>query len=252
MPAIPAPAPAEASSTAPPAHHSRRQALLFAAALVAALTTWTTVVSPLLPGPPQAAYAWNAAAAVVVLLLAKRWGLSWSELGLSPRRVRAGLRWAALAAAVVAVGYLLLLVVPGGPTLLTGVSPRGLLPGEVALGALVQIPVGTVLWEEMAFRGALLAALLRVLRPPAAVAVSSVLFGLWHVRPAWESATATGGAGDVPVWAVIAMVVAATAAAGWLFGWLRVHTASLLAPAGLHVATNSLGLVATWAAAALL
>jgi len=229
-----------------------RAAVGFAVALVTSLTVWTALVVPHLPGPPQAAYAWNAGAAVVVLLLAKRWGLSWSELGLSRVRIRSGVRWAAGALLVVGALYALLVVVPGSRTLLSAVTPPGSASEQPLLSALLHIPVGTVLWEELAFRGALLAALARVMRRWHAVAVSSVLFGLWHVRPALEGATAGSVAGDVPAWVVIAAVVVATAAAGWLLGWLRVRSASLLAPAGLHLATNSLGLLAIWAAAALL
>jgi membrane protease YdiL (CAAX protease family) len=51
---------------------------------------------------------------------------------------------------------------------------------------LLRIPVGTVAWEEIAFRGVLQAALRRVLAEPAAIAVGSAVFGLWHIRPTAE------------------------------------------------------------------
>ena len=92
----------------------------------------------------------------------------------------------------------------GGPSLGSGrggVRGRGLRPGlpgragsRGAPGSgratsgtrrwtvLVAIPLGTVLPEELAFRGLLLSLLERRWSVPAATLLSSVLFGLWHVR----------------------------------------------------------------------
>ena len=63
----------------------------------------------------------------------------------------------------------------------------GLTWPEVAYQVTVRIPAGTVLWEEVAFRGVLQATLRRVLPRPAALAVTSGVFGLWHVRPTVEA-----------------------------------------------------------------
>ena len=56
---------------------------------------------------------------------------------------------------------------------ITGLDARGL-----AYQTLVRIPVGTTAWEEIAFRGVLQAALRRVMSEPAAIAVTSGVFGL--------------------------------------------------------------------------
>src|SRR4029077_2476159 len=58
---------------------------------------------------------------------------------------------------------------------------------QLAYQVLLRIPVGTVAWEEIAFRGVLRAALRRVLAEPAATAVGSAVFGLWHIRPTAEA-----------------------------------------------------------------
>jgi Type II CAAX prenyl endopeptidase Rce1-like len=54
---------------------------------------------------------------------------------------------------------------------------------QLAYHVLLRIPVGTVRWEEVAFRAVLPAALHRGLPRPAAIAVVSALFGAWHIRP---------------------------------------------------------------------
>jgi hypothetical protein len=45
------------------------------------------------------------AASILLGVLARRDGCSWTDLGLSRRRVRPGLRWGAITAAAVALGY---------------------------------------------------------------------------------------------------------------------------------------------------
>ena len=55
--------------------------------------------------------------------------------------------------------------------------------GHALLTAFVLIPLGTVLFEEVAFRGVLWALLRRWRGTRTATAVSSALFGLWHVLP---------------------------------------------------------------------
>ncbi|MEU0570379.1 CPBP family intramembrane glutamic endopeptidase, partial [Nonomuraea sp. NPDC005983] len=56
--------------------------------------------------------------------------------------------------------------------------------------ALLQVPVGTVLLEEVGFRGALYGMLRRTNGTATATAVSSALFGLWHILPAIDMARA--------------------------------------------------------------
>jgi membrane protease YdiL (CAAX protease family) len=70
----------------------------------------------------------------------------------------------------------------------------------------------------------------------------AVLFGLWHLQPV--IASTRGGAGKVAGEAT--GTFAFTTVAGVAFGWLRLRSSSLLAPALLHVGTNSAALVTAW------
>ena len=213
------------------------------------LAAWNNVLVTRLPGYPGSYVAGNLVAAALLLGSARAAGLSWEELGLARRRAAAGALWGTACLAVVAAAYLVALALPAARPLLADARVAGLDGGELAYQVLVRIPLGTVVWEEVAFRGVLLAVLIRVLSVRSAVAVSAGVFGLWHVRPTL-SALAANGLGDGAVTPALAVLLgcSATAAAGVVLAWLRLRTGSLLAPALLHLATNSLGALAAAAA----
>jgi membrane protease YdiL (CAAX protease family) len=190
--------------------------------------------------------------AAALLVTARLAGLSWADLGLDPATARTGLRWALVAAAAVLAGYLVLLALPATRHVFGDERAAGLTAGEVLWLTLVRVPLGTVVLEEVAFRGVLWAILARRLGPARATGVSSVLFGLWHVLPSLgltrTNAAATdvfGRSGSGQLVAVLAAVVG-TAVAGVLLCELRRRSASLLAPAGLHFATNGIGYLLAW------
>ena len=87
-------------------------------------------------------------------------------------------------------------------------------------------------------------------RPRTATIVSSVLFGLWHVLPALglassnEAIGSTAGKGTSGQAISVAGTVLFTGLAGVVFCELRRRSGSLLASAGLHWATNGLGVLA--------
>jgi membrane protease YdiL (CAAX protease family) len=123
--------------------------------------------------------------------------------------------------------------------------------GSALLTALVLIPVGTVLLEEVAFRGVLWGLLRRLGGTVVATAVSSALFGLWHILPSLGLATdneaigsAVGQGRSAQVIAVLGTVLF-TAGSGVVFCELRRRSGSILAPAGLHWAVNGLSVLAS-------
>jgi uncharacterized protein len=106
-----------------------------------------------------------------------------------------------------------------------GVDAKG-----AAWRAVVRVPLGTVVLEEVAFRGVLPA-----LVPPVA---ASALFGLWHILPTRRGVTRSP--------ALIAAAVLATAVAGQALWQLRLATGGLAAPALVHAAANSGAVVAAY------
>jgi membrane protease YdiL (CAAX protease family) len=179
--------------------------------------------------------------------IARVQGLGAAELGLARSSRPAGLRWGAAAAAVVAAAYALsLLIAPLRDALAH--TEGGI--GRGALWAvLVVVPLGTVVPEELAFRGLLLALLGRRHNPRTSIAVSSALFGLWHIAASLgggaANATIVGAVGGDAAGTTIRVVatVLFTSAAGVVLCWLRLRSGSLLAPAVAHWTVNGLGVI---------
>ena len=188
----------------------------------------------------------NALAASAALGAAAASGLTASDLGLRRDRLRAGLGMGSAAAAPVVVAFGLAALVPATRPLLEDQRIAGLDRRQLAYDVLLRIPVGTVAWEEIAFRGVLRAALRRVLAEPAATAVGSAVFGLWHIRPTAEALAVNRlAAGREARILAVTTVVAGTAGAGAVLCRLRERSGSLAAPVLLHLAANCGALLAS-------
>ena len=182
----------------------------------------------------------NLAVATGLLVVARAGGVSWEQVGLGRSSAGRGARVGAAAFLVVAAVLVVAALVPVTRSFFEDDRAAGLTGAAVAYQALVRIPLGTVVLEEVAFRGVLLALLRRVASARAAVAWSSALFGLWHVVPTVEALRTN----DLdPGFAPVAAAVAVTGAGGIAFCWLRLRSGSVVAPALAHVGTNSVALV---------
>jgi uncharacterized protein len=212
----------------------------FAAGLSALLTLWNNAVNVV---RPRWAYVpTNLLLAVALVAAARRRGHSWDDLGLDPARLGSGLRWGAGAAAVVGAG---LATASAVPALRPFLDDARVADADVAYEALVRIPLGTVVLEEVAFRGVLLAVLARRWSTRGAVLGSSAVFGLWHVVPTLQALRVNEPDASAAVLAAgVAGGVAVTAVGGVVFCLLRLRSGSVLAPVLAHVATNSFALVA--------
>jgi len=127
--------------------------------------------------------------------------------------------------------------------------------GEGGLGraalwtVLVVIPLGTVLPEELAFRGLLLALLGRRHGLLAGALLSSALFGLWHVVPSLGGGTANATMASVvgadAAGSVVRVIVTVvfTSLAGVVLCGLRLRSNSLVAPVLAHWTVNGLGVI---------
>ena len=187
--------------------------------------------------------------AAALLVLARWAGLGWNELGLGQGTWRRGLLWA-----LVAIGAVAVVLAVGALLPLTRSAFRDtrydLGWAHALRTAFVLIPLGTVLFEEVAFRGVLWGLLRRRHGTWVATSVSSALFGLWHVLPSLGLAASdqalgnTVGRGTSGQALTVVGTVLFTGLAGVVFCELRRRSGSLLAPAGLHWATNGLGVLA--------
>jgi uncharacterized protein len=182
-----------------------------------------------------------------LVAIARAQGLTTADLGLAQSSWPTGVRWGAAAAALVGTAY--------GVAYVTGPVREALPDGEGGLGrtalwtVLVVIPLGTVLPEELAFRGLLLALLGRRYGLLAASLLSSGVFGLWHVVPSLGGGTANAtmasvvGADAAGTVVRVVVTVVFTSLAGVVLCALRLRSGSLLAPVLAHWTVNGLGVI---------
>jgi membrane protease YdiL (CAAX protease family) len=187
---------------------------------------------------------------LVVTLVALRGGMARSQLGLSRddvgRGLLAGLAVFGLVLVVVVVGAF----IPATSAFMDDDRVRvGV--GGLARELFLSILIGTVIPEELLFRGVILGSGLQQWRPRRAMLVSSLLFACWHIAP--TLATAGGNAELSGVVAtvsgrlgLVAGAMVSTFVAGVVFAWLRVRSASLVAPVIAHLSTNGVAFTVAW------
>lgn len=199
---------------------------------------------------------WNIAVAAAVVAVAVRIdGRSARAIGLARDRVVPGLALGAAIAAIPAAVMVLGLLIPATRDVF--MDERADVPlWEMLYKVFVEVPLGTVLLEEITFRGVLPAMVAVRLAPGPtrrlrANAVAAVLFGLWHILPSMSLGDSNeeiakevdplllqiGGT-------VLSVLVTAALAMG--LSWMRDRSESVAAPAVLHTTTNSLGSALAW------
>jgi uncharacterized protein len=190
------------------------------------------------------------AASLAVLGLSRWYGATWDELGLAPTTFRRGLKYAVVSAAGITGAVALAAVVPRARSVFLDDRYRTD-PAAAARYALITVPLQTVLPEEIAFRGVLLALISKNYGRRAGAISSAVLFGLWHIPSSLDLArdnralsSRLGTGLRAQALGVVGAVVA-TAAADVVFVRLRRISGNLLAPAGLHWAFNGAAVLAS-------
>ena len=217
------------------------------AGLVAVAVAYNNVLNLLWPSAPTTQYvAGNTVAAAAIVTAARRMGLDPEAMGMSRAGWRSGAVWAGYSVATVGALVAAVAAVPATTGLLDD-RRADVEPAEFWRWIGLRIPLGTVLLEEVTFRGILYGALASRWRPHAAAVGSSAVFGLWHVVPAVRTfeinmpdaaprAKAVAAAGDV----------AATTLGGIALSFLRHRSGGILAPTAAHLASNVLFATAAW------
>lgn len=192
--------------------------------------------------------------AIVLLAWARVQGLGPGELGLLPRRALQRFGIGALAAVIVVAPALLVLRFPpliGSP--ITYAPASTVAQSDLLLRVALFMPLDTIIPEEFAFRGVLLAALRRRYGAAPAIVASAVTFTLWHVVIVLATVGQTSLASS-PLWSTVATLGAFLVlfAGGVALALLRILTGHLATPIGAHWGFNAgilLGL--RWVQAAL-
>ncbi|MGH8958318.1 MAG: lysostaphin resistance A-like protein [Acidimicrobiia bacterium] len=217
---------------------------------IVTLAAYNVVQNTLLP---EAAYVpANLVAAAALIVQARAQGCSWDDLGLDLRAGRqslaVGMVGIGLTAGVMAAASLF----PPTRTYLVDERARGHERKAVLYRSLIRFPLGTALFEEVAFRGVLYGLWRRQMSAARAALLTAAAFGVWHLLPGrtalagnplqdrFSSRKATASA--VLVGAVV------TGFSSLLLTGLRNRTRSLLAPWLIHAGVNSIGYLAGVAA----
>lgn len=185
-----------------------------------------------------------------LVAVARLAGLSWQDLGLGKGTWRPGLKWAGAEIGLVGLVLAAAAALPATRDAFRDTRYR-LDWGSALLTAFVLIPIGTVLVEELAFRGVLWGLLREVKGTKTATVVSSALFGVWHVLPSLglttsnQAISGTVGGGKSAQTATVLATVLFTGLSGVVFCEVRRRSGSILASAGLHWATNGLSVLAS-------
>lgn len=235
---------------------SRGSAVLPLAWVLATLVVSNVMANAVLPD--WAYVPWNLAVAAAVVALAVRIDdRSMAEMGLDRARLGSGLRLGFAISSVLALVMVLGVLIPASRDAF--LDERADVPlWDMAYKFLVEVPFGTVLLEEIAFRGVLPAMIAARVHPGPrlrlrADAVAAVLFGLWHILPALslgdsnDKLTETVDPVLLQVGGVIGSVVV-TAAVAMGLSWMRNRSGSVAAPALVHATANGLGSALAWVA----
>jgi uncharacterized protein len=183
----------------------------------------------------------SAAVAVGAALAA---GATVDELGLRPDRLTAGLRHGAISAAGIATVIGLGAALPQTRRWFDDERVLDVSAGEALFRGLVEIPLGTAVYEEVVFRGVVQGLAMRRLPPLPAVLLTSALFGLWHVLPSLRDREHNPTTREKHPAAVTAITVLNTAVVGLSLSWQRLRTKSVAAPILTHTASNAVAYLA--------
>lgn len=226
--------------------YESRPRLGVAALLVVVLAIGNILSNRVVPDAFYVPLNLSVAAVVVVLALLE---VRPADLGF--REWRRGLLWGGVVVAGGLALYVIGLVTPG----LRGLFSDSRVSGgadRLLYETLVRIPLGTVVLEEVAFRGALPAVLARHTTRLRAVIIASLLFGFWHVLPSLGLGEINPvlddllGDGWIGTLAGVVLAVAGTFVAGLWLSFLRYGSGSLLAPVLAHIGSNSVAYAIAW------
>lgn len=191
----------------------------------------------------------NLTALAALVVVARRFGFSWQDLGIV--RFGSGLVWGMgiAAAVVVVIGVVVLVAGSTRPIQgLLGDRRADVSRGELVYQTLLRIPLGTALFEEIAFRGVLFAAFAVPLSRTGAVIASSVVFGVWHVAPTIDALYLNRVKRSSRVAGGVLAAVALTTLFGVGFCILRLLSGSVLSTVLAHWTSNSVGILVAYVA----
>ena len=111
---------------------------------------------------------------------------------------------------------------------------------HVLYSVFIGLPLLTVLFEELLFRGVLLSLFLKKYSQIWSVIFSSLAFGFWHLLSAQNLNSAPK---ETPGFLIVIGTIIFTTLGGMFFSWLRITSKSLVAPIIFHWTINATGII---------
>ncbi|HLF61058.1 MAG TPA: CPBP family intramembrane glutamic endopeptidase [Acidimicrobiia bacterium] len=204
--------------------------------------------------PPRAYVPANLVAGLGLFALARRHGCTWEDLGLEPTQAPDGFRLGTAGVAMAAAVAVGAGAFPKTRRYLLDERAAGQRPNDVVFRTMVRFPLGTALFEELAFRGVIYGMWRRSgASSPQAAAVTAGTFVVWHLIPARQALAGNplgprlGGPRSRATVVLTGAVLTGVSSLG--LSWMRERSGSLIAPWMTHAAFNSalyLAGVAAW------
>lgn len=182
-----------------------------------------------------------------LVALARGSGISWAEMGLNRSQLRDGMRLGIRVSSLAAVMLPVAMRSEGFRRVLLDDRLTDVTPEEIMHRVLVRFPLGTAMFEELAFRGVLPAVVRRQENGKHADWTAAAAFAIWHLIPTWQTVGANSTGRDLPRSAKLGLTFAGSIGAGLAgigFSALRSRSGSLTTPWLSHSAFNSLALLA--------
>jgi len=231
-------------------HRARQRRLIALCVAIAVLAISNVMSNRILPS--WAYVPWNLSMAFVLLGIAYRGGAGPVAVGLGIRHWHRPVGVGLLLFGGTALLFALGMIVPATQSAFIDTRIGDADVAQMLWVVLVQIPLGTVVLEEVAFRGvlpALMGASPAIRWRWIPVLGASILFGLWHILPSIGIDNANAAVGGAlghnqmltTTLAVLSMTVAGVAMCALAHLGKGIKTTMLL-----HWATNSLGFFAAW------
>ena len=218
-------------------------------AAIIAIATYANIISNLVLDP-----AWHIPFQLgilgIAMLIATRAGTTWTSMGLRKDRAKRGFIVGGVIIGLITVVFAIAIaaaaVFPDLRTMFQNTEVLENSTGWVLFQAFVRIPLATAFYEEMLFRGVIFGMLTRRHSPLLAAAITSLLFGMWHIAPtiADPPNAQLDPSGILEILKLGVFAVAATAPAGLVFLWVRLYANSIWAAVLAHIGTNSVGMLA--------
>lgn len=184
-------------------------------------------------------WGWQVFSFIGLLSVFKLGGLTLADIGLDKSKVGSGFKYAAIAIVIILLAFLVAFLVQ--KSLFKDSRYEQSLRNAITASLFV-VPLKTVLFEELAFRG-IMPALLKDLGSSSWIIllVSSISFGLWHILTAPVTTSITSGKHSHLL--IVGAVFVATCVAGAVFYYLRQQSGSLIAPIAVHWFINGTAII---------